>query len=37
MKNLNVVNMDITEFNMELGERETSMKNFEKLFKKYLE
>jgi len=37
MKNLNVVNMDITEFNMELGEREKSMKNFTKLFKKYLE
>jgi len=37
MKNMNVVNMDITEFNLELGEREKSMKNFEKLFKKYLE
>ena len=37
MKNLNVVNMDITEFNMELGEKEKSMKNFTKLFKKYLE
>ena len=37
MKNLNVVGMDITEFNLELGEREKSMKNFTKLFKKYLE
>ena len=37
MKNLNVVNMDITEFNMELGEREKSMKTFSKLFKKYLD
>lgn len=36
MKNLNVVNMDITEFNLELGEREKSMKTFSKLFKKYL-
>ena len=37
MKKLNVVNMDITEFNMDLGEREKSMKNFTKLFGKYLE
>ena len=37
MKNLNVVGMDITEFNLELGEKEKSMKNFTKLFKKYLE
>ena len=36
MKNLNVVGMDITEFNLELGEQEKSMKNFTKLFKKYL-
>jgi arginase len=37
MKNLNVVNMDITELNLELGEKDKSMKNFSKLFKKYLE
>jgi arginase len=36
MRNLNVVNMDITEFNMELGDQDTSMKNFTKLFEKYL-
>lgn len=36
MKNLNVVGMDIAEFNLELGDKETSMKNFSKLFKKYL-
>jgi arginase len=36
MKNLNVVNLDITELNLELGNPETSMKNFTKLFGKYL-
>lgn len=36
MKNLNVVNMDITEFNLTLGNQDKSMKNFKKLFEKYL-
>jgi arginase len=37
MKNLNVVNMDITEFNLELGDQDKSIKNFRKLFDKYLD
>ena len=37
MRNLNVVNMDITEFNLELGDQEKSIKNFRKLFDKYLD
>ena len=36
MKNLNVVNMDITEFNLTIGNQDKSMKNFKKLFEKYL-
>ena len=36
MKDLNVVNLDITEFNLELGDKETSMKNFTSLFEKYI-
>ena len=39
MRKTNIVNMDITEFNLELGDdkqRETSTKNFVKLFEKYL-
>jgi arginase family enzyme len=36
MNNLNVVNMDITEFNLTLGNQDKSMKNFKKLFEKYL-
>ena len=39
MENLNVVGMDITEFNINLGtkaEKETSIKNFMYLFEKYL-
>ena len=39
MENLNVVGMDITEFNIKLGnkaEKETSIKNFMHLFEKYL-
>ena len=39
IKKTNLVNMDITEFNLELGngkEREVSMRNFFKLFHKYL-
>jgi arginase len=39
MKKTNIVNMDITELNLELGDdkqREISMKNFVKLFQKYL-
>ena len=39
MKKTNIVNMDITEFNLEIGDdkqRETSTKNFVKLFAKYL-
>jgi arginase len=39
MKKTNLVNMDITEFNLEIGDdrdREISTKNFVKLFQKYL-
>lgn len=39
MKKTNIVNMDITEFNLELGDdnqREVSMTNFVKLFEKYI-
>jgi arginase len=39
MKKTNIVNMDITEFNLELGntkQQETSIQNFLKLFQKYL-
>jgi arginase len=39
VRRTNMVNMDITEFNLELGDdkqREISMKNFVKLFAKYL-
>jgi len=39
VRRTNLVNMDITEFNLEIGDdrqRETSMKNFVKLFQKYL-
>ena len=36
MKNLNVVSLDITELNLELGNRDASMKNFTKIFGKYL-
>ena len=39
MKKTNIVNMDITELNLELGDdnqREVSMTNFVKLFQKYL-
>jgi len=32
-----VVNMDITEFNLELGDQKKSIKNFKKLFDKYLD
>ena len=36
IKNLNVDNMDITEFNLTIGNQDKSMKNFKKLFEKYL-
>ena len=39
VRRTNLVNMDITEFNLEIGDdrqREVSMKNFVKLFQKYL-
>lgn len=39
VRRTNLVNMDITEFNLEIGDdkqREISMKNFVKLFQKYL-
>ncbi len=36
MNELNIVNMDITEFNLEIGNPEKSMKNFTNLFEKYL-
>jgi arginase len=39
MQNPNFVNMDITEFNLEIGDakdKDTSIKNFTKLFQKYL-
>lgn len=36
MNNLNVDNMDITEFNLTIGDQDKSMKNFKKLFEKYL-